>query len=124
MSLSCVEELHWVVRVIDDFLESLKIGEEEVSSLVSRETTSETDDEGVRVDGVDSRVDVRWRALVLCPLLLSLSLHIVDELLLQSLSDVPDFLVWHVLYLLEDREVRLVVDVFLAESLLVECLPL
>ena len=53
VSLTCKEELHGVVRIVDDFCQTIEVREEEVSTLVSSETTSKTNDEGIRVDLVE-----------------------------------------------------------------------
>ena len=51
--LTSEEELHRVVRVVDNLSQTIEVGEEEVRTLVSRETTCKTDDEGVGVDLVE-----------------------------------------------------------------------
>ena len=44
------EELYGVLGVIDDTLQTLEVGEEEVRTLVGSEATTEADDQSVGVD--------------------------------------------------------------------------
>ena len=124
MSLTCEEELHWVVRVVDNLSETVKVAEEEVCTLVSSESACETDSEGVRIDLVYDRHDARRVALVLEPVFLEGHLDVVDELSLESQARVPDLLVWHIVDCLPNLLVRLVCKVILVEVLGVYRLPL
>ena len=51
--LTSEEELHGVVRVVDNLCQTIEVGEEEVRTLVGGETASKTDDESVGVDLVE-----------------------------------------------------------------------
>ena len=53
VSLTCKEELHGVVRIVDDFCQTIEVREEEVSTLVSSEAACETNDERIGIDLVE-----------------------------------------------------------------------
>ena len=50
MCLSCEEECDRIFRVVDNLVEALEVGEEEVCALVCRKAAAEADGEAVRVD--------------------------------------------------------------------------
>lgn len=58
MRLAGEDELHGILLIVYDLGETVEVGEEKVSALVSRETARETDDEGIGVDFVDNLQDL------------------------------------------------------------------
>ena len=124
VSLTCEEELHWIVRVVHNLREAVKVGEEQVCTLVSGETTSKADDERIRIDFLKDRNNARWVALVLQPVLAERTLDVVHQLVLQNLASLPDFLIRHTVDSLPQLSVRLVLIVFSIEVLVVQTLPL
>ena len=53
VSLTCKEELYRVVRIVDNLCQTIEVREEEMSTLVSSEATSETNDERIGVNLVE-----------------------------------------------------------------------
>ena len=51
--LTCEEELYGVLGVVDDTLQTLKVSEEEVRTLVGSEATTEADEQCVGVDAFE-----------------------------------------------------------------------
>ena len=124
MSLTCEEELHWIVRIVHNLSQAVEVAEEEVCTLVSSETTSETDGQSVRIDLLNDRHDARWVTLMLQPILLECLLDVFNQLCLQSETSVPNLLIWHVIDSLPNLLVRLVCEEVLVEVLGIDALPL
>ena len=123
MSLTGEEEHNRIFLVVDESLETLEIGEEQVCSLVGGEASSETDDEGVRSHVVDGSDDACRVALTLHPVLAELLAYVVDKLTLEVHADTPDGLIRQVFILSPHLGVRLVVYPAFGEGLFVELLP-
>ena len=90
-------ELDRILFVVYDLSQTIQVREQQVSTFVSGETATETDQQGVRVDLVQDGDNLCWVALVLQPVCLVLILDICDQLVLQSLADRPDVFVRNVL---------------------------
>ena len=95
-----------------------------MSTLISSETASEADDEGVGVDALHDLDHLSGITLVLEPLLLEILLYEIDELILESHSHVPDFLIGHIEDVLPHLVIALILIEILIEFLLIEFLPL
>ena len=80
-----------MLRIVNDLRQALQVGEEQVSTLVSSETTAETDHQSVRIDTLEQRYDTSRITLVLQPCLCELLTDISYEFLLQCHTSIPDF---------------------------------
>ena len=118
------EELYGVLGVIDDTLQALEVGEEEVRTLVGSEATTEADDQSVGVDTFEDGYRRLGVAAVADPLLAVEGADMLDETELDSLVRLPDRLVGELLDLRPGSFLCLLLDEVLAEVLRVELLPL
>ncbi len=123
VSLTCKEELHRIVRVVHNLRQAIQIGEEQVSTLVSSETTSKTDDECIWINLLENRNNARRVTLVLQPILTESTLDIVNQFVLQHLASLPDFLIRNIVDSLPKLCIRLILIVLSIEVLVVESLP-
>ena len=80
-----------MLRIVNDLRQALQVGEEQVSTLVSSETTAETNHQSVRVDALEQRYYTSRVTLVLQPSLCELLTDVSYELLLQCHTGIPDF---------------------------------
>ena len=122
--LTCEEELYGVLGVIDDTLQTLEVGEEEVRTLVGSEATTEADDQSVGVDAFEDGYRRLGVAAVADPLLAVEGADMLDETELDSLVRLPDRLVGELLDLRPGSFLGLLLEEVLAEVLRVELLPL
>ena len=122
--LTCEEELYGVLGVVDDTLQTLEVGEEEVRTLVGSEATTEADDQSVGVDTFEDGYRRLGVAAVADPLLAVEGADMLDETELDSLVRLPDGLVGELLDLRPGSFLGLLLDEVLAEVLRVELLPL
>ena len=121
VSLTCKYELYRIFRIVDNLRKAVEVGE--VSTLVSSETTSETNHKGIRIDAFENFNHASGVTLVLNPVLTEVALDEVDKLVLHLLAHSPNFFIGHA----EDRRpcgflVLCIVEV-LAEVLFVVFLP-
>ena len=107
MSLTSEDELYWTIWVVDDLLKTSEVSEEKVSTLVSCETTSETDSQRIRIETIDSLDDLCRVLLLLLEVESNLFLDIIEELSLESLTDLPDFSIISLIDLLPHLRISL-----------------
>ena len=124
MSLTCKEELNRTLRIVHNLRQTLKVGEEKVSTLVSSETAAETDEQCVWSDALKQRYHTRRITLVLQPCLTELVADIVNELLLQSHASLPYLVVGNIVDSLPNLLVALVRHEVCVEVLAIDILPL
>ena len=124
MSLSCVEELHGVLRVIDYLLQTLQICEQQVCTLVSGETTAETYQQCIRIDFFHERHHAARVALILQPAVAELLANVVHQFCLQLHSGFPHFGIAYIVYSFPNLLVALVGEMCLVEVLGIEFSPL
>ena len=124
VSLTGEEELHGIVGVVDNLRQTLQVGEEQVSTLVGSKAATETDEQCVGVNLVEQGYDARGVTLVLQPSLTILLAHVVDELVLQCHTGLPDLFVGHIVDGLPNLLFRLVVPEVLIEVGSIELFPL
>ena len=114
------EELYRILGVVDDALQTLQVGEEQVCTLVRGKATPEADEQSIGVnpfeDG-DGRLGV---AAIAQPLLAVEGADVVDEAELDGLVRFPDRLVGELLDLRPRLFLRLELEEDLAEVLRVE----
>ena len=118
------EELYGVLGVVDDALQTLKVSEEEVRTLVGSEATTEADEQGVGVDTFEDGYRRLGITAVVEPLLAVEGADMLDETELDSLVCLPDCLVGELLDLRPGSFLGLLLDEVLAEVLRIELLPL
>ena len=123
MSLTCKYELDRELRIIDNLSQTVEVGKQEVSTLVSSEAAAETDNQRVRIHLFEDSNHAGGVALVLQPRHLVFVLDILNQLVLQSLADIPDFFVRHTLDSFPILLIRLVGVEVLVETLVEEFLP-
>ena len=115
--LTCKYELDREFLVVNDLGQTVEVCEQQVRTLVSSEAAAETDQQGVRVDLLEDRDYFRRITLVLQPIVLILNADIIDQLVFQSLTKLPDLLVGDILDLLPVALVFLVSEELLAKFL-------
>ncbi|CCX76689.1 unknown [Parabacteroides johnsonii CAG:246] len=116
-------ELDRILFVVYDLSQTIQVGEQQVSTFVSCETATETDQQSVRVDLVQDGNNLCRISLVLQPVCLVLILDICDQLVLQSLADRPDVFVRNILDRFPIFLVRLVFEELLVEMFGKETFP-
>ena len=124
MCLTGKDELHGVALVVDNLLETVKVIEDQVGTLIGGKAASKADKQGVRVDFINDVGNACGIALVLEPTLLEVALHEADKLVLQGHTHLPDFLVGDIHQGCPGGLEFLVVHEVVAQHLLVECFPL
>ena len=124
MSLTREEEEYWTLRVVHNLTQTIKVGEEQMCTLVCSETTAEANHQSIRVDTLKQRNHTCRITLVAQPCLCELLTDILDELLLQSHTSLPYLSVGHIIDSMPDLLVRLVKHEVLIEILIVEVAPL
>ena len=55
MSLTCIEELYGIVRIVHYLAQALQVSKEQVSTLISSKSASETDKQGIGIDLIHQR---------------------------------------------------------------------
>ena len=123
MGLAGEEEHHGTLRVVDNLLQALQVGEQQVCALVGGEAAAEADDQSVGVEFLHQADDALGVALVLQPCLAELLYDIVEELRAQCLARLPYLLVGTVVDAVPDFLVRLVGHEVLVEVLGIELPP-
>ena len=96
MSLTCKQELYRVIRIVHDLGQTIQVCEQQMCTLVSSKTTCETDQQCVRIDLVHQRNHTRRITLVLQPCITELVTDIVDQLVLQSYTSLPNFFIGYI----------------------------
>ena len=94
MSLSCEEECDRILWVVHNLVETLKVSEEKMRTLVCSETAAEADGESVRVNLLEKLYHTCWVALVAEPYILELNLDILSEHVLQCETCLPELSIW------------------------------
>ena len=123
MSLTGKQEDDWTFRIVDNLAQTLKVGEEQMSTLVSGKAAAEADDQSVGIEAL-KKLDHSLRVtLVLQPSLLILLADVLKEFLLQSLASCPYFLIGTVVDAVPDFFVRLVAEMFCVEVLGINLSP-
>ena len=123
MRLPREEELYGVLRIIDDALQTLEVGKEEMGTLVGSETTTEADQKSIWVDPIEYRYGRFGITTTLDPLLPVEGADMLDQMKLNLLVCLPNLFVGHRLDLRPRSLRRLLLDKVLAEVLEVELLP-
>ena len=80
-----------MLRIVNDLRQAIKVGEEQVSTLVCSETTAETNHQSDRINKHEQRYYTRRISMVLQPCMGELLTNISYELLLQCHTGIPDF---------------------------------
>ena len=94
-----------------------------MSTLVGSKTTSKADGESLWIEGIDSLDDLGRVLLLLAKVVDNLLLDEVEELGLEALADLPDFLVISLVDLLPHLVLSLGLIVVGTKEFLVELLP-
>ena len=123
MRLPREEELYGVLRIIDDALQTLEVGKEEMGTLIGSETTTEADQKSIRIDPIEYRYGRFGITTTLDPLLSVEGADMLDQMKLNLLVCLPDLFIGHRLDLCPRSLRRLLLDKVLAEVLEVELLP-
>ena len=124
VSLTREEEEHWMLGIVNNLAEAIQVGEEQMGALVSSKTTAEANHQRVRVDALKQGYHASRVALVAEPCLGKLLTDIGNELLLESHTGLPDFIVWNVVDTMPDRLIALVAHERLVEILVINLTPL
>lgn len=124
MSLTREEEQYWMLRVVDNLFETVEVGEQQMSALVSSKTTAETNHQRVRIDALENAHYLCGVALVAEPLRRELITDVLHELLLQGHTCLPDFLIGYIVYSVPNLLVALIRHESRVEVLIVEMTPL
>ena len=123
MSLTRVKELNGIVGVIDNLGQTVKVGKQQVSTLISRKAATEADKQGIGVDLLHQADNARGIALVLKPAVAELLTYIVDKLGLQGHTCLPYLFVAYVVNGFPDSLVALVAEMLGIEMLSIELAP-
>ena len=124
MCLTGEEELHRIIGVVHQFIETLEVGEEQVSAFVRRKTTTETDDEVIGVHLRECLDDTTRVSLVLHPVVTELILDILDQFALEVHTRLPDDCIGNLCVRFPHLEVRLVSHPLLRQIFRIHFLPL
>ena len=123
MSLTREQELNRIVRVVDDFVETVEVREQQVRTFVGRKTTTETDNQVVRIHLTQRLNDTTRVTLGLHPVLKELLLDIVHHLAFQAHTRSPNLAVRNVCVRPPHIEVRLVVHPSFGQVFVVHIFP-
>ena len=123
MSFTCEEELYWVHWVVNDFLKTFEVSEQKVCTFVCCKTTTETDNQCVRVDTIKNWNDFWWVVLVFQPHCCKLIFDISDQFVFQCCACSPNFFVWHIVDCAPNLHIRLVAIEVVIEIFFVKCFP-
>ena len=123
MRLPREEELYGILRIIDDALQTLEVGKEEMGTLIGSETTTEADQKSIRVDPIEYRYGRFGITTTLDPLLSVEGADMLDQMKLNLLVRLPYLFVRYGLDLRPRILGRLILDKVLAEVLEIELLP-
>ena len=124
VSLTRVDELYGIVRIVHNFSQTLQISEEQVSTLVRSKATTKTNQQSVRINLVQQGYNARGVTLVLQPSLTIGLAHVIYQLVLQLHASLPDFLIGHIIDGLPILWIGLVEPVVLIKMGTVELFPL
>ena len=124
MSLAGEEEQNGMLGIVDDLAQTIKICEEQMGALISGEATAEADHQRVRIDTLQQRHHTSRIALIAEPLLRELVADILDELLLQRHTRLPDLIVRNIVDSMPDLLVALILHERGIEVLVVDVAPL
>ena len=113
-----------MLRIVYNFAETLKIGKQQVCTLVSSKTTAESDNQCIWIETLEQLNYTCRIALILQPCLTELLLNIVEQLRLQSLACSPDFLIRTVIDTMPDFLVALVAHMLCIKVLSINITPL
>ena len=114
MRFSGKEELYRIIRIVHNLGQTFQICKEQMSTLVSSKTTSETNQQSIGVNLIQQSYDAGRITLILQPSLTVLLTHIIDKLVLQCHTCLPDFFIRHIIDSLPYFLVRLVIpEVFI-----------
>ena len=110
--------MNWVIY---NFLKTFEVSEQKVSTFVCSKTTTETDNQSVRIDTFEDRYDFRWVVLVFQPSHCKLIFDISDQFVFQRCTSSPNFFVWHIVDCAPNLHVRLVaiecfIEIFFVKS--------
>ena len=123
MSLTCKQELYWTVWVVYQFIKTLQVGKEQVSTFVGSETTTETNNQVIRIHLVECAHDTSRITLALHPVVAELLFQVVNQFALEAHTGSPNLLLWQLVVWRPHGEVRLVVKPLFWEGLFVDCFP-
>ena len=118
------QELYRIIRVIHQFVQTLQIREQQVSTFVGCKTASKTDNQGLRVHLVECTNDASRITLALHPVLAELHLDIVNQFLFQHHTRCPYLLIRNIGIGLPHIEVRLVFPPAFREFSVIDLFPL
>ena len=124
MSLTGKEEYHRTIGIVHNLIQTVQVGEQQVSTLVGSKAAAEADDQCVGVEALNEFHDACGITLILQPGLLELYLDIFKQLSLQSLAGSPNLLIGTVVDAVPDIFVRLVAHKALVEVLAIDGTPL
>ena len=123
MGLSCKKELYGMFRIVDYLAETIKVGEEQMRTLVCGKTTAEANDKRIGVDTLQQADYTRRITLVLQPSITELQTDIIHQFLLQSHTSRPYLFIGHIVDGLPNLLVRLVGHELLVEVFGIQLTP-
>ncbi len=124
MGLSCKDELYRLLRVVDNFAETVKILEQQVRPLISSETPCKSDGQNIIPQSILYGNDLTWRIMVGRSRIRKPFLDLIDKFFPQSLPYVPYIFIGDTVYTLKAGFVIVVRLERFTEYLRMDSLPL